>query len=772
MKTRSLYLSCVVLLTIMHSAQAQTTNRGLSIGKKTPPHQSAILDIQSTERGVLLPRMTQDQRDAIPVNSGSHGLMIYQTDNTSGLYIYLIDDATQQGSWTGLILSADLRGIESVLAENNNANKRSLENLKQLLADTIGIGTTTPTERLDVAGKIRMQTATETTDGDDIVATKGYVDGIVGNAPVKFIDGTKESDAVYTTGNVGIGTADPTQKLHVEGNSYFSDSLGIGTTSPSVKLDVSVIDNTNDFVKTIKLATNGADPNFQLFSTSGVAGASTNAIVARLGLNYVVNNTYNGVINFHRGSGSHNGALSFGTGGNERVRITSGGSVGIGTASPSATLHVQGTTSFRNASNKYDTWFPYTDNKTYISGEEIILRTKTSNSERMRILSDGKVGIGTSSPGSTLEVRGNTSLQNASGKYHSWFPYTDNKAYVSGKEVHLRTSTDGSDHTRMVITSGGSVGIGTTNPQVRFEVNGNTRITGTLRVSGSNALQVPQSSRPSGKVAADISGSYFQSWANNYITYDHRWTQDNLPTSSVWVDNRLSARRVLVYSDKRIKTILGPSAPFSDLEKLRRIRIINYKFTDSLRKGNRVHKKVIAQELKHVYPNAVSIDKEPVMIPSIYTIGRVAQQKGKQITIEIPTPHKLQANDHVELHIGKNVVRANVASVTDTNVFVATLAKTDKTPNKGDLIFVYGKEINDFHSVDYDALTTLNISATQEIAKQLKETSTQLSQAQQTITWLLVGGLIMLSGLLVFFLLFRRDIQLRLQAKQPLSHSV
>ena len=390
----------------MHSAQAQTTNRGLSIGKQTPPHQSAILDIESTEKGVLLPRMTQDQRDAIPVNSGSHGLMIYQTDNASGLYIYLIDNATQQGSWTGLILSSDLRGIEGVLAESNNANKRSLENLKQLLADTIGIGTTTPTERLDVAGKIRMQTATETTDGDDIVATKGYVDGIVDDVPVKFIDGTKESDAVYTTGNVGIGTADPAQKLHVEGNSYFSDSLGIGTTSPSVKLDVSVIDNTNDFVKTIKLATNGADPNFQLFSTSGVAGASTNAIVARLGLNYVANNTYNGVINFHRGSGSQNGSLSFGTGGNERVRITSGGSVGIGTASPSATLHVQGTTSFRNASNKYDTWFPYTDNKTYISGEEIILRTKTSNSERMRILSNGNVGIRTNDPKEALHVNG------------------------------------------------------------------------------------------------------------------------------------------------------------------------------------------------------------------------------------------------------------------------------------------------------------------------------------------------------------------------------
>ncbi|MGK0366636.1 MAG: hypothetical protein ACI85O_003711, partial [Saprospiraceae bacterium] len=35
-------------------------------------------------------------------------------------------------------------------------------------------------------------------------------------------------------------------------------------------------------------------------------------------------------------------------------------------------------------------------------------------------------------------------------------------------------------------------------------------------------------------------------------------------------------------------------------------------------------------------------------------------------------------------------------------------------------VFVYGKEVDDLHSVDYDALAMLNISATQEIAKQVE----------------------------------------------------
>ena len=36
-------------------------------------------------------------------------------------------------------------------------------------------------------------------------------------------------------------------------------------------------------------------------------------------------------------------------------------------------------------------------------------------------------------------------------------------------------------------------------------------------------------------------------------------------------------------------------------------------------------------------------------------------------------------------------------------------------------VFVYGREVNDFRSVDYDAISMLNVSATQELAKKLEE---------------------------------------------------
>jgi hypothetical protein len=52
---------------------------------RTSPHPSAMFQIDSTTGGVLFPRMTQAQRQAIP--SPANGLVVYQTNGTSGLYL-------------------------------------------------------------------------------------------------------------------------------------------------------------------------------------------------------------------------------------------------------------------------------------------------------------------------------------------------------------------------------------------------------------------------------------------------------------------------------------------------------------------------------------------------------------------------------------------------------------------------------------------------------------------------------------------------------------
>jgi hypothetical protein len=62
-----------------------STNKDLLIGTTTSTT-SSILTINSTTKGVLLPRMTKTQRDAI--STPIAGLAIYQTDNTPGLRVY------------------------------------------------------------------------------------------------------------------------------------------------------------------------------------------------------------------------------------------------------------------------------------------------------------------------------------------------------------------------------------------------------------------------------------------------------------------------------------------------------------------------------------------------------------------------------------------------------------------------------------------------------------------------------------------------------------
>jgi hypothetical protein len=73
-----LTLLAAVLLTATTYAQIGINNEN--------PDASAALDITSTTGGLLIPRMTETQRDAI--SPAATGLMIYQTDGTVGFYYY------------------------------------------------------------------------------------------------------------------------------------------------------------------------------------------------------------------------------------------------------------------------------------------------------------------------------------------------------------------------------------------------------------------------------------------------------------------------------------------------------------------------------------------------------------------------------------------------------------------------------------------------------------------------------------------------------------
>ncbi len=121
-------------------------------------HSSAMLDVVSTDRGFLAPRMTTTQRDAI--SSPATGLLIYQTDGTAGFYYYsgsawqpISGSSTGTGPWT--VAGTDIY--------NNNTGN-------------VGVGIPAPLARLHAADNVLFSApgyATPTTPGPVPVSGEG-----------------------------------------------------------------------------------------------------------------------------------------------------------------------------------------------------------------------------------------------------------------------------------------------------------------------------------------------------------------------------------------------------------------------------------------------------------------------------------------------------------------------------------------------------------------------------------------------------------------------
>jgi len=80
-------LKMKILLMILFCIVWYQSNSQVAINEdNSNPDASAMLDVKSTDKGVLLPRMTQAQRLAI--SNPANGLMVYQTDDNTGYYYF------------------------------------------------------------------------------------------------------------------------------------------------------------------------------------------------------------------------------------------------------------------------------------------------------------------------------------------------------------------------------------------------------------------------------------------------------------------------------------------------------------------------------------------------------------------------------------------------------------------------------------------------------------------------------------------------------------
>ena len=325
-------------------------------------------------------------------------------------------------------------------------------------SSNIGIGTTSPGYKLDVVGAVRStidNSFSFASNRSAITVWSGL--GFLTNNVNKWFLGLRETSddnlrwynftnssermVLTETGNLGIGTTSPNAKLHIS-------STG-GISSPILRISGSATDTYNWASATIYSNLTSSATAIHLIGKSET----------------IYNSAYFGYK--HSADNSVNNAISFGFfAANDLVNILANGNVGIGTTSPAYKLDVNGSASF--ADNVI-----ITKNQNALT-RLIVSNTTSNSSSYVETAFVNDVSSGTGAVGRYGATTTTYKIVTSNNQYLYNGPTAGDIAilndFASGS---IKMSTGGNSNVQFIISSSGNVGIGTTSPVTKLQVNGN-----------------------------------------------------------------------------------------------------------------------------------------------------------------------------------------------------------------------------------------------------------------------------------------------------------
>ena len=266
---------------------------------------------------------------------------------------------------------------------------------------------------------------------------------VAASAPLSTVFASTNYNTAMTivgNGSVGIGTTAPLAKLDVNGSANINGTI---ITSTNVELGQSRLTDGSSYVDFHSSA--GTDYDARFIKNSGVSG--------------ILSMTNVGDISINAGT-------TFATAGTERVRVTTAGSVGIGTISPLAALHVNagarvsGDLTVGPASSTFGTSTAYSANRFASvnagSGAQNSDGTVYTAAQGIKLVGEDLTWGANTSYASSIEVDGGRSAL----------------AQLNHGQIRFNTA----NAQRMVVNESGSVGIGKTNPACSLDVSGSVNV--------------------------------------------------------------------------------------------------------------------------------------------------------------------------------------------------------------------------------------------------------------------------------------------------------